>query len=488
MTEEHELEAQRRAKVDALRDAGIEPYPVRFSRSHHAAALHSRFDSLDPGADSGQSVVVAGRLMLKRGHGKLAFAVLRDGSGEIQLMAQLDVLGEAGMASFEDLDLGDVIGVSGSVIRSKRGELSIRITELTMLAKCLRPLPEKWHGLSDVDARFRQRELDLIVNQDARDVAMRRTKILSRVRSFLSERGFVEVETPMLQTQAGGAYARPFRTHMNALDLDLYLRIAPELYLKKLVVGGFEKVFELNRNFRNEGMSPRHNPEFTMLEVYEAYADYTDMMALTQNLIHSVADCDTITYQEREVNLGGEWRRATLLELVREAINEPGLSYASSLEEVRSICEHNQVQVEASWGVGKLITELFEKHVEGNLWDPTFVIDYPVEVSPLARRHRDDPDVTERFELIVTGREIANAFSELTDPVDQRSRFEAQAAAKAAGDVEATGVDESYIAALELGMPPSGGLGIGIDRLVMLLADQPTIREVILFPTMRPVD
>lgn len=481
-----DLELARLAKVDALRDAGTNPYPVRFDRTDEAAGLQERFADLEDGGSSGATTSVAGRVMLRRGHGKMAFAVLRDASGEVQLMAQLDQLGEQGMAAFEDLDLGDLVGVTGEVIRSRRGELSIRIVEIVLLAKAIRPLPEKWSGLKDVETRYRRRYLDLIVNPEARRVALLRANVVAGIRRSLHDRGFLEVETPMLQTQPGGATARPFVTHMHALELDLYLRVAPELYLKRLLVGGLERVFELNRNFRNEGMSPRHNPEFTMLEVYEAYADYHDMMRLTQELIQEAAGVDTVTFQEREIVLAGAWRVATMLDLVRDAISQPDLSYGWSVEQVRAVCDANDVTYDPAWGAGKLVTELFEKHVEGNLWDPTFVTDYPIEVSPLARIHRDDPLVTERFELIVAGREIANAFSELNDPIDQRARFEAQAAAKAAGDVEAMGVDEDYLRALEYGMPPAGGLGIGIDRLVMLLADQPTIREVILFPTMRP--
>lgn len=481
-----ELELARLAKIDALRDTGVDPYPVRFERTHDAASLHANHAAVEAGDGTGETVAVAGRIMLKRGHGKLAFGVLRDSSGEIQLMAQLDALGDAGMATFADLDLGDVIGARGEVIRSKRGELSIRCDELVLLAKAIRPLPEKWSGLKDVETRYRRRYLDLIVNPEARRVALERARIVSGLRGFLTDRGFIEVETPMLQTQAGGAAARPFLTHMNALEIDLFLRIAPELYLKRLVVGGIERVFELNRNFRNEGMSPRHNPEFTMLEVYQAYSDYHDMMRLTQDLIQHAAGSEVVTFQEREIALSGQWRRATLLDLTREALDEPEMSYDWSLDQVRGICERSGVPYDPAWGVGKLVTELFEKHVEGELWEPTFVLDYPVEVSPLARVHRDDPAVTERFELIVAGREIANAFSELNDPTDQRRRFEAQARARAAGDAEAMSVDEDYLRALEYGMPPTGGLGVGVDRLVMLLTDQPTIREVILFPTMRP--
>jgi lysyl-tRNA synthetase class 2 len=401
-------------------------------------------------------------------------------------MCQVDVLGEEAMSLFEDFDLGDWIGAEGEVVKTKRGELSVRTSTLTLLAKDIRPLPEKWHGLTDLEQRFRMRYVDLIVNEDARRIAALRSRTVQRIREFLVGRGFVEVETPMLQPQPGGALAKPFVTHMNVLDMDLYMRIAPELYLKRLIVGGLEKVFEINRNFRNEGLSPRHNPEFTMLEAYQAYADYTEMMELTQSLVQACVDNDSISYQGRDVRIGGEWKRATLLDLVREATKEPDLDYGWPLEKVRALCERSEVPYEDAFGVGKLITELYEKLVEPELWDPTFVLEYPVEVSPLARVHRSDPNVTERFEVIVVGRELANAFSELNDPIDQRARFEAQARARAAGDEEAMPVDEDYLRALEYGMPPTGGMGLGVDRLVMLLGDCASIREVILFPLMRP--
>jgi lysyl-tRNA synthetase, class II len=376
------------------------------------------------------------------------------------------------------------------VLTTKTGELSVGPTELTLLGKGLRPLPDKWHGLTDTEQRYRQRELDLVVNADARRVFEIRSSIVGALRRTLQGRGFIEVETPMLHPIPGGATARPFVTHHNTLDMELYLRIAPELYLKRLIAGGMRRVFEINRSFRNEGMSPRHNPEFTMLETYSAYDDYTDVMELTEALLGAAALAATgsteIRYQDRPVSLAAPFRRATLLDLVREATGRSDLSYAMDHGQVVALCEAHDVAVDDAWGVGKLIVALYEHLVEPVLWEPTFVIDHPVETSPLARTHRDDPSVTERFELIVGGRELANAFSELVDPDEQRRRFEAQVAARHAGDDEAMRVDEAYLRAMELGMPPTGGLGVGIDRLVMLLADVATIRDVILFPTLRP--
>jgi lysyl-tRNA synthetase, class II len=486
-----ELQAERRAKLARLREAGIDPYPVGVRVSHRIGDVVASFDGrLEAGEGSGERVTVGGRLVLRRGHGKLSFCVLRDGDDELQLLAQLDVLGPDGMAFLADLDLGDWVAGEGEVVRSRRGELSVAVDRITLLGKALRPLPDKWHGVRDLETRFRQRYVDLAVNAEARRVFAVRAKVVASLRTQLAARGFVEVETPMLHPIPGGAAAKPFTTHHNALDMDLYLRIAPELYLKRLVAGGMTRVFEINRNFRNEGLSPRHNPEFTMLETYEAFTDYLDVMDLTQALIQGAAvdgvGTTALSYDGRPVDLGGEWPRRPLLELVREATGEPELSYATPLEDLRALCARHDVHTEDAWGAGKLVLELYEKLVEHTLWDPTFVTDYPVEVSPLARRHRSDPFVTERFELIIVGRELANAFSELTDPDDQRARLEAQARAKAAGDEEAMVVDEDYLRAMELGMPPMGGMGLGVDRLVMLLADVQTIRDVVLFPTLRP--
>ncbi|HSK24743.1 MAG TPA: lysine--tRNA ligase [Egicoccus sp.] len=485
-----EIVAARRAKVAELRDAGVEPYPVRFSPTTTVAALRETYPDLEPGSETGDTVTVAGRVVAKREMGRLNFLVLREEGAEVQLFCPVKALDDASRELFGYLDVGDWVGATGEVLATKTGELSVKPGTLTLLGKGLRPLPSSWYGLSDTEARFRQRELDLTVNADARRVFAIRARVLRAFRDELDAREYVEVETPMLHPIPGGATAKPFVTHHNALDTDLYLRIAPELYLKRLIAGGMRRVYEINRSFRNEGMSTRHNPEFTMLETYEAYADYHDVMDLTEALLQRAATDALgtleLTYQGRPVSLAGPFRRASLLDLTREATGRDDLSYDLPLDELRKLCAEHDVHTEDAWGAGKLMLELYEALVEHTLWDPTFVIDYPVEVSPLARRHRDDPAVTERFELIVVGREHANAFSELTDPDDQRQRLEAQARAKAAGDDEAMVVDESYLRAMELGMPPTGGLGIGVDRVVMLLADVANIRDVILFPTLRP--
>jgi len=484
------LIAERREKLERWRERGVDPYPVGITVDHSLAAVRARWDAtLEPGQETEHRVAIAGRIVLRRGHGKLVFLVLREWDADLQVLCQLDVLGEAGMESVDDLDVGDWVAVQGLVISSRRGELSVQADGVQLIGKSLRPLPDKWHGVRDLETRFRQRYVDLIVNAEARRVFEVRATVLGALRAALVERGYVEVETPMLHPIPGGAAAKPFTTHHNALDMQLYLRIAPELYLKRLVVGGMPRVFEINRNFRNEGLSPRHNPEFTMLETYEAYADYRQIMDLTQGLIQRAAMAalgqTDVVYDGRDVDLGGEWPRRSLLDLVREATERPDLSYDLDLGELRAVCGIYGVPADAAWGPGKLVLELYEKLVEHTLWDPTFVVDYPVETSPLARRHRDDPHVTERFELIIVGRELANAFSELTDPDDQRARLEAQALAKAGGDEEAMVVDEDYLRAMEYGMPPTGGMGLGVDRLVMLLADVQTIRDVILFPTLR---
>jgi lysyl-tRNA synthetase, class II len=485
-----EIVATRRAKVTQLREAGVEPYPVRFAPTVTLADLLAAYPDLDPGTETGDRVTVAGRIVAKRGMGRLSFLVLQEDDAQVQLFCPVKALDEPSRDLLALLDVGDWLGAEGEVLATKTGELSVKPATLTLLGKGLRPLPDKWHGLSDTEARFRQRELDLTVNADARRVFRLRAATLKALRAELDDRGYVEVETPMLHPIPGGAAARPFVTHHNALDADLYLRIAPELYLKRLIAGGMPRVFEINRSFRNEGMSTRHNPEFTMLESYEAYADYHDVMDLTEALFQRAAreavGSLELSYGGRPVSLAGPFRRVPLLDLVREATGRPELSYADDLATWREVCDAHEVHHEAAWGTGKLALEVYEALVEHGLWDPTFVIDYPVEVSPLARRHRDLPDVTERFELIAVGREHANAFSELTDPDDQRGRFEAQVAAKAAGDDEAMPLDEPYLRAMELGLPPIGGLGIGVDRLVMLLADVHNIRDVILFPTLRP--
>ena len=485
-----EIMAVRREKVAALRAAGVDPHPPRFRPSHTLLEVRDAYHSLEAETDSGDEVTVAGRIVARRDLGRLAFLVLREDGVDLQLFCRAGALDDASRALLESLDVGDWVGATGTVMTTKTGELSVGPSTITLLGKGLRPLPDKWHGLTDTEQRFRQREVDLVVNLDARRVFEIRSRIVSALRRTLQGRGFVEVETPMLHPIPGGASARPFVTHHNTLDMELYLRIAPELYLKRLIVGGMRRVFEINRSFRNEGMSPRHNPEFTMLESYSAYDDYTDIMELTEALLGAAALAATgsteLVHQGRDVSLAAPFRRATLLDLVREATGRTELTYDTSRADVVALCEQHGVATDASWGVGKLIVAIYEELVEPALWEPTFVIDHPVEVSPLARTHRDDPAVTERFELIVTGRELANAFSELVDPDEQRRRFEAQVAARHAGDDEAMRVDESYLRAMEFGMPPTGGLGIGIDRLVMLLADVATIRDVILFPTLRP--
>jgi lysyl-tRNA synthetase class 2 len=485
------LMGERRAKLQALRDAGHEPYPVEVEVDHSLDDVLARWrDRVEDGEGSGAEVAVAGRLVARRGHGRLVFLVLAEGGAELQVMCSLQVLGDDGMAGVADLDVGDWVAAHGEVVRSRRGELSVMADRVRLIGKSLRPMPDKWHGLRDVETRFRQRYVDLAVNPEARRVFAVRSRAIAALRAELLDRGYVEVETPLLHTQPGGATARPFVTHHNALDLDLYLRVAPELFLKRLVAGGMPRVFEIGRVFRNEGLSTRHNPEFTILESYEAYADYHDVMELTQALVQRAAleavGSTTLSYAGRKLELGGQWPRRTVLELVREATGRDDLDYDLPLDEVRALAADHGIEPGDGWGTGRIIEELRDRLAEPTIWEPTFVIDYPVEVSPLARRHRDDPRVTERFELIVAGREAANAFSELVDPDDQRSRFEAQARARAAGDAEAMPVDEDYLRAMEFGMPPMGGLGIGVDRLVMLLADVPTIRDVILFPTLRP--
>ncbi|HET7488630.1 MAG TPA: lysine--tRNA ligase [Acidimicrobiales bacterium] len=461
--------------------------PYRFERDRDAASLQAEFGGLEAGAETGATASVAGRLMLRRVQGKLAFGTLQDSSGRVQLFARKGRTPD--FDTFCALSLGDWIGVRGEVLKTRTGELSVSVDEWVLLAEARRSFPDKWHGITDVDTRYRQRYVDLWVTDEARRTFLLRSRLISLLRRFLEDRGFVEVETPIFHPVAGGAAARPFVTHHNALDLDLYLRIATELYLKRLVVGGFEKVFEVGRTFRNEGLSPRHNPEFTMLEVYEAYADYGDMMALTEGLVVHLATelCGTthLTYGGRELDLTPPWRRATLTELVEEHAHVH-VDVDMPVEDLRKVAEDHGIEPQSGWGPGKLVLEIYEKTTESQLWGPVFVCDYPQEVSPLARVHRERPGLVERFEAILAGRELANAFSELVDPDDQRRRFEDQARAKAAGDEEAMDLDEDFLRALDYGFPPTGGLGIGIDRLVMLLADAHHIRDVLLFPTLRP--
>lgn len=479
----------RRAKRSALLESGVEPYRAQWPVDAALGDLVAEYASLEDGAETERVVTVAGRLVAKRDQGKLAFLVIRDATGEIQLFTRVNVLGESAFEAVKELDLGDWVGAVGTVIRTRRGELSIAPAEVVLLSKSLRPLPDKYHGLTDTETRYRRRYVDLVANPEVRDTFLMRSKIVAAIRRFAEGRGFIEVETPMLHPIPGGATARPFVTHHNALDMDLYLRIAPELYLKRLLVGGFERVFEINRSFRNEGMSVRHNPEFTMMEAYQAYTDVNGMMDFTEALVTTVAmevlGTLEIEYQGQSISLAGPWPRRTMLDLVSEAVGRT-VSFDLDLADLRALCDTHGVPFEPSFGKGKLITELYEKTVEHTLVQPTFVIDHPLETSPLARKKPGAPYLTDRFELLIAGREHANAFSELIDPVDQEERFAAQVEAKAAGDTEAMGYDADYIRALEYGMPPAGGMGIGIDRLVMLLTDSASIRDVLLFPHMRP--
>jgi len=488
---DHPLTAARIAKFESWKAAGGEPYPYRYDRTDTAAELGAEFSDIAAGDETGRQTAIAGRVMNIREFGKLTFAVLQDGSGQIQLFVSKGAIGDQEFSKFEMLDVGDWVGASGEVIATKKGELSVRIDSFVLLAKCFRPLPDKFHGLKDLERRYRQRYLDLIVNEDARATALTRAVVIRSLRTSFEERGFLEVETPMLQVKPGGALAKPFETHHAALDTPMFLRIAPELYLKRLVVGGFEKVFEINRNFRNEGIDTTHNPEFTMLESYEAFVDYEDVMRLTEEVVMQAAidvtGSPVISYEGREVDLTTPWRRISMIEATSDKLGMT-MSLEMSLGDLKNLAYEAHVQVEDSWGPGKIIAEIFEKLVEADLWQPTFVIDYPTEVSPLSKQHRDNPMLTERFEAFVVGRELANAFSELNDPAEQRRRFETQVAAKAAGDEEAHPIDEDYIRALEYGLPPAGGLGLGVDRLVMLLTDQSTIREVVLFPHLRPAE
>ena len=449
----------RREKLERLRAAGVDPYSRGFKPSHTSETAKSLLGD----AERTDPVTLAGRLMVKRLQGGLVFADLQDGRGRIQLMANRNVLGDENFARFADLDVGDIVGVTGPIFKTRRGEITLEVHSFQLLTKSLRPLPEKWHGLKDVEIRYRQRYVDLIANPQVREVFRARSKIITSIRGLLDERGFIDVETPVLQEIPGGGHARPFLTHHNSLDRDLFLRIALELHLKRLLVGGFERVYEVGRVFRNEGLSPRHNPEFTLLECYQAYADYEDMMQLTEDLIVVSAMAAgrplETAYEGEPVNLTPPFRRERMADLVLEHTGRHA--------------------------VGEELNDLFEEHVQARLRQPTFVLDYPVEVSPLARPREDDPRFVERFELIILGREYANAFTELTDPIDQRARFEAQAAKRAAGNVEAHPMDEDFLRAVEYGLPPCGGLGVGIDRLVMLLNDQPSVRDVILFPVMK---
>ena len=491
--DENFLIAERRAKLTALRGEGI-AFPNDFKRADYAGDLQAAYADRDAWTAEAleakaHKVAVAGRILLKRVMGKASFVQVQDESGRVQLFLQANALGET-YDAFKGWDVGDIVAAEGVVTRTKTGELSVKAESLRLLTKALRPLPDKFHGLADVEQRYRQRYVDLVVNPEARDVFVKRSKIIREMRAWLDARRFLEVETPMMHYIPGGATAKPFVTHHNALDLQLYLRVAPELYLKRLVVGGMERVYEINRNFRNEGVSTRHNPEFTMLELYEAYATYTEIMDLTEGVIRDVArtvlGTTEVEWDGNTVDLAPTFRRWSMTDAVLE--HNPDISRADlrDLEKMRAHCARLKIPVKASYGWGKLLLEVFEKTVEHTLIQPTFITDHPVEVSPLARANDHDPELTDRFELFIGGKELANGFSELNDPEDQAARFQAQVEAKAGGDDEAMHFDADYIRALEVGMPPTGGLGIGIDRLVMLLTGSSSIRDVLLFPYMRP--
>ncbi|HEY5974059.1 MAG TPA: lysine--tRNA ligase [Geobacteraceae bacterium] len=488
MEELSELLLQRRRKVDALWEAGINPYPNDFRPEHTSADLTAACGHLQEIPENSQTFVVAGRILARRSFGKAAFIQLQDRKGRLQLYVRKDAVGDEAFAAFESFDIGDIIGATGWPFRTKTGELSLHVTAIRLLTKSFLPLPEKFHGLTDVETRYRQRYVDLIVNPEVRDVFIKRSRIINLIREFMVNNDYLEVETPMMQQIPGGATARPFVTHHNALDMELFLRIAPELYLKRLVVGGFERVFEINRNFRNEGISIRHNPEFTMMEFYRAYATFEDLMDYTEELLCHVAQelLGTLdfTYQDTQVSFQRPWQRLT----VKEAILKYGDVDAKTIDDrdlAYAYAKSIGLDPDEEIGYGKLITEIFEEVAETKLFQPTFITAYPTEVSPLSRKSDSDPAIVDRFELFIAGRELANAFSELNDPVDQKERFLAQVAAKDKGDEEAHYMDEDYIRALEYGMPPAAGEGIGIDRLVMLLTDSPSIRDVILFPQLR---
>ncbi|SEG12474.1 lysyl-tRNA synthetase, class II [Caloramator fervidus] len=488
--EYNELMRQRLLKLEELRAKGQDPFAItKYDRTHTSKQVKENYDELE-----GKDVKVAGRLMTKRIHGKAGFADIHDRYGKLQLYVRIDDLGEEKLKAFKTLDIGDIIGVEGTVFKTKTGEISVHVKDFILLTKSLRPLPEKWHGLKDPDLRYRQRYVDLIMNQDVRDTFFKRTQIIRAIRKFLDDRDFIEVETPVLSPIASGAAARPFITHSNALDIDLYLRIATELYLKRLIVGGFEKVYEMGKNFRNEGIDIRHNPEFNMIEIYEAYADYNDMMKLTEELIayvcKEVLGTTKVVYQGTEIDFTPPWNRLTMKEAVKKYANVD-FDEIKSDEEAREIAKKLNVVDELKKDLkdctkGDILVAVFEAYAEKHLIQPTFVLDYPVEVSPLTKRKPDDPMFTERFEAYVYGREIANAYSELNDPIDQRERFLQQLRERELGDDEAYMMDEDFINALEIGMPPTGGLGIGVDRLVMFLTNSYSIRDVILFPTMKP--
>lgn len=479
----------RRLKRQALIDAGQNPYGGAFEVSNHIEELDERYADLGDGENTEDRVQIAGRIMAKRDQGKIIFMELKDSTGRIQLFCRINALGEEAFAAMKDLDLGDWIGVSGLMMRTRRGQLSVAVDSFELLSEALRPLPEKFHGLSDKELRYRQRYVDLIVNEDVYETFIKRSKIISAFRRYMEDDGYAEVETPILQTIQGGATAKPFITHFNVLDQECYLRIATELHLKRLLVGGFERVFEIGRIFRNEGMDPTHNPEFTSMEAYRAFSDLEGMKELAQGVIKAanaaVNDSEQLEYQGQTIDLSGDWPSIPMTKVVSDALGEE-VDLDTPVEHLADLAKKHGIEVSDDWTAGKLIAELYDEIGEPTIVNPTFVVDYPVEVSPLAKRFEEDPRLTHRFELVIAGHEYANAFSELNDPVDQAERFQKQMEEKASGDDEAMEYDTDYVRALEYGMPPAGGIGIGIDRVVMLLTDQASIRDVLLFPHMRP--
>ena len=484
----NQLMKVRREKLDKLKQEGKDPYKItKFNRTHTSKQIKDNYDELE-----GKDVTVAGRLMAKRIMGKASFCHIQDSEGRIQSYVSINELGEESYKEFKEYDIGDIIGITGFVFKTKTGEISIHAKKVTLLSKSLRPLPEKFHGLKDTDLRYRQRYVDLIMNPEVKGTFVKRAEIIKEIRKFMNEKGYMEVETPILTTVTTGDAARPFITHHNTLDLQMYLRIAPELNLKRLIVGGYDKVFEIGKNFRNEGMDIKHNPEFTNMEFYSAYEDYNDMMKMAEELISTVAKntlgTTTITYEDKEINLAPEWKKITMIEAIKE-VTGVDFNTINTDEEAQAIAKEKGVQFEDIKNTrGHIINEFFETFVEETLIQPTFVMDYPVEVSPLTKRKKDDPRLVERFELFIGGREYGNAYSELNDPIDQYERFLKQVEAKEKGDEEAGGMDEDFVNALEIGMPPTGGMGIGLDRLIMLLTNSASIRDVLFFPTMKPLN